>query len=56
MMMNLFLAQNKHKSKVDKEKTPKLKTYENIKISLAIYCAKLDPAKKNGPWPNSCIP
>jgi hypothetical protein len=36
-----------------KKTTSKLKTYKNIKNSLAAYCAKLGTVKKFGPWPNS---
>jgi hypothetical protein len=43
-MIGLFLAQNKCRSKVQKETTPKL----NIKISLTAHSAKLGLAKKFG--------
>jgi uncharacterized membrane-anchored protein YhcB (DUF1043 family) len=46
MMMNLFLAQNKHQSKVHKENNIKIKNIEEYKKSLVAHCNKLGLTKK----------
>jgi hypothetical protein len=53
-MMSLFLAQNKHQSKVHKENNIKIKNTEEYKKSFVAHCAKLGLTKKIGPRPNSC--